>query len=173
MPPDVEFSDENDIFAKSKLCLENRCQNHSFTVCQTVMQDRQDTHAAPSTLSQDYHNFNSNDDCSNYGASHVHATHDLFGNTNHEEQLDGPLLGNEAYEYLNPRFKSIVSALQSKGIMRSDLQEVHHELLQLEGKIIQRLSQKRPVSSSCQFVSSNLADHNRRKTHGTKHMKYG
>jgi hypothetical protein len=173
MPPDVEFSDENDIFAKSKLCLENRCQNHSFTVCQTVMQDRQDTHAAPSTLSQDYHNFNSNDDCSNYGASHVHATHDLFGNTNHEEQLDGPLLGNEAYEYLNPRFKSIVSALQSKGIMRSDLQEVHHELLQLEGKIIQRLSQERPVSSSCQFVSSNLADHNRRKTHGTKHMKYG
>jgi hypothetical protein len=126
------------------------------------MQGRHDKHAAPSTLSQDYHNFNTDDDNSDHDA----RSSDL-------KKDDGPISGNEAYEYLNPRFKSIVSALQSKGIMRSDLQEVHRELLQVEQKIIERLSRKRPVSSSSQIVSSNLADHNRRKTHGTKHMKYG
>jgi hypothetical protein len=59
MPPDIEFFEENPIVAFSKLCIENRYQNHSVSTCQTVMQDCQDTHTAPSTLSQDYHNFNS------------------------------------------------------------------------------------------------------------------
>jgi hypothetical protein len=138
------------------------------------MQERRDTHTAPSTLSQEYHNFNSDDDftTSNSASGGCSAGVHSDANKNQDEQ-DGPISGNEAYDYLNPRFKSIISALQSKGTMRSNLQEVHHTLLQLEEKIIQRLSQKRPASSSCQFISSNLADHNRRKTHGTKHMKYG
>jgi hypothetical protein len=172
MPPDIEFCEENPIVAFSKLCIENRCQNHSVSNCQTAMQDHQDTHTAPSTLSQDYHNFNSNDDFTSNLASGGSAAVHLFGNKNHDEQ-DGPISGNEAYDYLNPQIKSIVAALQSKGIMRSDLQEVHRTLLQLEEKIIQQLSQKRPAFSSCQFISSNLADHNHRKAHGTKHMKYG
>jgi hypothetical protein len=121
------------------------------------LEHRKSTHEAPSTLSQDFLNFNESDDG------------DLETST--EQGREDRLSPNEAYELLNPRIKSLLSVIQSTGLTRSELAELNGDFLMIEEKILGRLSRKRQSSSS-HFVSSNLTDHNRRKTHGTKHMKY-
>jgi hypothetical protein len=169
MPAAVDLDPSNFIVKMANQTLKERCFNYTLHNCQKVLDHRTNTNEAPSTLSQDFLNFNDNSgdgDCQSGQTGTV-------GNGDDER-----LSPNEAFEYINPRIKSLLSVIQSTGLTRSDLKdlkELNKDFLQMEEKFLEMMSTRKRQSSSAmssQFVSSNLPDHNRRKTHGTKHMRH-
>jgi ribosomal protein L16 Arg81 hydroxylase len=113
---------------------------------------------APSTLSQDYWNFNDDDDGEN-------STDNLCAVNKHRARK------TNVFEKLNPVFKSLVASIESTEATMEDIEEAFQDILKIEEKFKNRFSRKsRNTSSSSAFVSSNLPDNPRRKTHGTKHL---
>jgi exonuclease VII small subunit len=69
--------------------------------------------------------------------------------------------------------KSLVSAIESTEATLEDIEEAFQDMLKLKAKFKECFFSRksRVQSSSSNFVSSNLADNPRCKTHGTKHMQ--
>jgi hypothetical protein len=162
MPADVSMEVENTaLLVSSRRPLVERCYNHGPAKCRDVINKRSNDNDAPSTLSQDYLNFNDCDD--NSTACHSSSEH---------EEVNEQLYPGEAYELINPSFKTLMSIFESRTVTRSDVNELKRNIVELQGKFLERISKKQRSHPPCvQFVSSSLPDHTRKKTHGTKHMR--
>jgi hypothetical protein len=115
---------------------------------------------APSTLSQDYWNFNENSDSDE-------PDQIAPGSQCHKRTAKR----TNIYEKLNPIFKSLVAAMESTEATLDDVEEAFQDMLKIEAKFKERFGRKsRHHRSSLKSVSSSLADNPKRKTHGTKNM---
>jgi hypothetical protein len=116
---------------------------------------------APSTLSQDYCNYNDSD------PDEV----SLINGNDHSNKRTAGKRRTNVFEKLNPVFKSLVASIESTEATMEDIEEAFQDMLKIEEKFKARFSRKIGKALSAHaFVSSNLADNPRRKTHGTKHM---
>jgi hypothetical protein len=162
MPKNVQWEDGgiNHILAASRQPLICRCRNYSAEQCMFALEDRASVNNAPSTLSQDYWNFNENDLREN--------DHGSMGGGRGGTKRRARETRN-VFEKLNPVFKSLVAAIESTEATAEDIEEAFQDILKIEEKFKERYSRKGNNRFSSKFVSSNLADNPRRKTHGTKH----
>jgi hypothetical protein len=165
MPANIGFevANHNEILTLSRLPLAERCYNHSPKKCRGVINDRSNENDAPSTLSQDYLNFNDCDDDN---------SRTLSLSSEEEDEQNEHLLPGEAYELINPSLKTLISIFESTTVTRTDVKELKRNILQLQGKFLERFGKKQRTNPpGTQFVSSNLPDNSRKKTHGTKYMR--
>jgi hypothetical protein len=89
-----------------------------------------------------------------------------------EDEQNEHLLPGEAYELINPSLKMLISIFESTTVTRTDIKELKQNILQLQGKFLERFGKKQRTNPpGTQFVSSNLPDNSRKKTHGTKYMR--
>jgi hypothetical protein len=161
MPKNVQWEDGgiNHILAASRQPLIGRCRNYTAEQCMFALQDRASVNNAPSTLSQDYWNFNENDLSEN--------DHDSMGGGGGTKRFVTET--RNVFEKLNPVFKSLMAAIESTEATAEDIEEAFQDMLKIEEKFKERYSRKGNNRFSSKIVSSNLADNPRHKTHGTKH----
>jgi hypothetical protein len=88
--------------------LADRCRNFSVHQCNSAILDRALENNAPSTLSQDYRNFNE---------SEVDEQICVGGQQKHK------LTERKVFEKLNPVFKSLVSATEGTEATVEDIEE--------------------------------------------------
>jgi hypothetical protein len=160
LPANIDWADDvaNPIVSMSRHPLSDCCCNYSSQQCNSALHDHLQVNDAPSTLSQDYWNFNDDDDGEN-------STDNLCAVNKHRARK------TNVFEKLNPVFKSLVASIESTEATMEDIEEAFQDILKIEEKFKNRFSRKsRNTSSSSAFVSSNLPDNPRRKTHGTKHL---
>jgi hypothetical protein len=151
------------VMEMSRKPLSERCCNYSSLQCYSAVNDRASANNAPSTLSQDFWNFNKSGDDD--------MDEDQEGDTCSVQCGKRTLNKRNVFEKHNPVFKALVCAIQSTEATIDDIEEAFQDMLNLEAKFKERFRRKlRTQPSSSNFVSSSLADNPRRKTHGTKHM---
>jgi hypothetical protein len=147
----------------SRRPLVKRCYNHSPRQCQQVIDARAKENEAPSTLLQDYHNFNDGDDDSACSSS---------SSSEEESPQNEQLKPGEAFAMINPSLKALLSLFESRNASRTDVKELKRNIVELQGKFTERFRKKHQTNPpSSHFVSSSLSDHSRKKTHGTKHLR--
>jgi hypothetical protein len=78
-----------------------------------VINKRSNDNDAPSTMSQDYLNFNDCDD----NSSACHSSPE-------QEEVNEQLYPGEAFELINPSLKTLLSIFESRNVTRSNVNEL-------------------------------------------------